>query len=1265
MEHTQIVNSSELEKYASTRESEAVIPELVWMLVKESAPDLTVCRIPYGDAINQPGYDGLVETENGFRQFVPRKKSYWEIGTGNKPQDKAAKDFRKRSGQMRPEELEEATYVIATPHGWNEPSQRRWVSRRKESGWKAIKILDGVQFADWLREFPAIGRWLRTKTGLARSISGFTTPAEHWENLQAFVHTGDPPLPAKLFLAGRDQACSELGKLFRGEVDQLVLATESQQDTEDFVAAFLASLDAEVGRSFSNRCLFVENEDAWLSLTAPRPRHVLLASQQLDLDLSGERLHSEAKKKGHAVIFSLPGSMASGSGNAIPIRSPSASAIETILCEVGYTHERASELAGAGAMSLATLKRHLRGLGVLPPYATWDEAQALALAGLLGRWVGENPSDRTAVETLVGKSYGEWIEIIRPETLRPDTPLSQRNENWRMVSRGEAWSALGPRLCNEDLNRFHKTAVRVLGERDPQFDLTPEERFTASIHGKVLQHSTSLRRGIAETLALLGSRSRALSSCSEGKAEAIAALTIRALLTDADWIVWASLNDRLPMLAEAAPDDFMNAVEAALSSPTESPFVKVFAQEGPGIMGRNYMTGLLWALETLAWHPDYLVRAAMLLGELAAIDAGGQWGNRPGNSLANIFLPWHPQTCATTETRKSAVRSLLCEQPEVGWKLLMALLPNSHGVTSGTRRPSWREFILAGWSGAVAEGEYWEQSIGYAELAVETAAMNVSKLAELIDHLPDLPEPAWSRVLEHLGSDRVLALPESSRLPLWEAIVDLVATHRKFADAQWAMASKAIEKIEAAAAKIAPKSPDLVYRRLFSDREHDLFEEKGNYEEQRRHLDLRRQAAMREILGAIGMTGVIHFALQVASASKAGHALAYVALESDDRTLLPAYLCTDEKALSAFISGFIWARFLMKRWPWVNGVIDPAWTIEQKAILLSLLPFEKETWRRAEELLDDAASMYWRKANVNPWWASPEDLPEAVERLLSHGRPWAAVTSLDRLVHERHTFSTDLAVRALRDSLTVKKQPDALDHHAVLELIKWLQENPNSDTDSLFQVEVAYLPLLDHQFGGTPKTLEFRLASDPAFFCDVISLVFRSDREKDGDRQPTELDRSAARNVYQLLHAWKTVPGVGRDGSFDGDAFVKWLSAAKQRTTDSGHVNVAMSQIGHVLPYSPPDTDGLWIHHSVAEALNAKDATEMRSGFTAELFNMRGVYGFTSGREEREIAVRYNDMANALERAGYPRFATAVRGLAKEYEREANREAQRDPFDDL
>lgn len=47
-----------------------------------------------------------------------------------------------------------------------------------------------------------------------------------------------------------------------------------------------------------------------------------------------------------------------------------------------------------------------------------------------------------------------------------------------------------------------------------------------------------------------------------------------------------------------------------------------FSQEVNGITGGNYLTGLLWALEELAWDEQYLVRVCVVLAELASHDPG-------------------------------------------------------------------------------------------------------------------------------------------------------------------------------------------------------------------------------------------------------------------------------------------------------------------------------------------------------------------------------------------------------------------------------------------------------------------------------------------------------------------------------------------------------------------------------------------------------------------------------------------------------------------
>lgn len=1269
MEHTKLVTPSELEDFADRRDSEPILPELVALLVDRSVPDLTLCRIAYGDSIGLPGFDGMVQTEAGFRQFVPKQTSYWEIGRGASAQKKATEDYKKRTDKTLPAERSNVTFVFVTPRSkdWDQPSQAAWIQKRRRDGWKEVKVIDGVQLCEWLREFPGMGKWLLQRIGLVKALTGFQTPAEHWSHLAQMVSKDDPPLPPKIFLAGRENACQQLERLFRHEAQQLIFAIESENDAEDFVAAFLESLDQTTRRAYSSRCLFISDAEAWHTFSNLRFSHILVASQRLDLADSNEQLHLAARARGHGIIFSVSGAWSHGAEKLVPIMSPSRSLLEKTLVDSGFAQERAAELASAGAQSLAALKRFLRGLGELPPYATWENARLLAQASMVGKWKGDSVADREAMEILLGKPYGEWIEAARAETLRADTPLIQRNEAWKIVSRGEAWSALGPRITDQDLERFQKMALRILDEKDPQFDLPKDERYAASIHGKVLTHSRSIREGVVESLALLGAQANALSSTSHGKAEGTARLVVRKLLHEADWLTWASLNSEMPLLAEAAPDEFLDAVEAAVEDSAISPFIGVFRQEGDGggLGGRNYITGILWALETLAWHPDYLGRATTLLGDLASIDTGGSWANRPRNSLTDIFLPWHAQTLADLPARRSALESLLREHSDVAWNVLVSLLLSSHGVTSGTRKPIWRSFIPPGWKETVTVTQYWEQVQVYAEMCTQIAARQLDKLAQLIDRLGDLPQPAHTQVLNHLSSPAVTSLPEADRVPLWEALKDIALKHRKFADAQWAMPGEHVAKIEEVASKLAPSSLEFANRRLFTERDFDLYEEKGNSEQEIQRLDHIRQNAIKAILSTEGVDGVIRFARQVESPRKVGEALGAIEDPNIDMFVLPAFLEHGDRPINQFLGSFVWRRFWTQKWAWVDRQLSQPWQKDQLLAFLLLVPSEQQTWRRAEKILGNEAHSYWRQIQVNPWRMEPGDLLEAAEKLTSNGQPVTAIDCLYLLAERKVPIPMPLASAVLLGALSAEEQQKQIEQHHVVEVIKWLQQNAPTDSEDLFKIEWHYLTLLDRLYGGEPKVLERKLASSPEFFCEIIAAVFRSDKDdKENKIEVSEVQKRIAQNAYSLLHGWRILPGSLPDGSFDGDKFTEWLDRAKKCSNESGHFRIAMDQLGQALAYAPQDPGGLWIHKSIAAALDSRGAPEMRRAFTTGLFNKRGVHGFSRGEEEKQIAASYRVKAKALSDCGFHRVADAVRSLAEGYERDAERESRRDIFDD-
>ncbi len=983
------------------------------------------------------------------------------------------------------------------------------------------------------------------------------------------------------------------------------------------------------------------------------------------LDFSGDagtKLIQKARKSGHAVVF---GGSAGGIPDpaSAPLRVPRTHQVQEALEQAGYSEERARTLAQRSGGDLGSLLRCLQNLSLLPEWASGTVASELAIAVLLGAWTENSAADRAIAEGLSGHSYGEWVGRMREVALRPGTPLTQRDGNWKFAARYEGWYALGPKLFDEHLERLQRATTSVLTDRDPQFELPMEERYASIIHGKVLAHSHLLRSGLAESLALLGSHPQALTSCTLGKAELTAVLAVRQILADSDWERWASLNDLLPLLAEAAPGEFLAAVEKALIS-EPCPFDRLYAEEGSVIMGRTYMTGLLWALETLAWDSDHLSRVVICLGELAARDPGGRWSNRPANSLTTIFLPWLPQTSAPIAKRSAAVSTLLAELPEVGWKLLVSLLPQSHSTSSGTRKPAWRQSIPEGWLKGVTDREYWEHTALYSEVAITAAQADRKKLTELIGHIENLPPSAQEQLLVHLGSDAIIKLPEAERLSLWTELVDLVTKHRKFSTAGWAMKPGQVDKIASVADRLAPDAPRFRHQRLFSEGAFALYEEKDDCEVQRDTLELCRQKAVEEVAADGGARAILAFADTVQSPWRVGIAYGVVAGPEVDEVVLPDLLESDHKQLAQFAGGFVWSRFRIGGWPWVDAIETTRWTPTQIGQFLSFLPFTPETWERSARRLGPEEITYWSKASADPYEAGA-GLDRAIDELVRHGRPNAALRCLSKMLRDKQPFDGTRAVRALTAALQSNESAHSMVTYEAIEIITALQADTATSPEDLCRIEWAYLPLLDRHSGASPKLLERRLATEPRFFCELIRLVFCSKNEELPSEEPTDKSRRIATNAYRLLRWWRTPPGCRADGTYDGDALGHWLDAVKKECRETGHLEMAMTMLGHSLIHVPSDPGGLWIDRSAAAALNAKDAEDMRSGFRTEIYNSRGVHWVDpTGAPERALATKYREQAEAVERAGYHRFATTLRELAASYEREADSVASRERSDE-
>ena len=201
---------------------------------------------------------------------------------------------------------------------------------------------------------------------------------------------------------------------------------------------------------------------------------------------------------------------------------------------------------------------------------------------------------------------------------------------------------------------------------------------------------------------------------------------------DAPSTAWASLHELLPLLAEAAPDMFLSAVEHDLRSEKPS-ILALFEIEERPLGGGSRYPHLLWALEVLAWFPDYLARSARILAKLArrAPKKEGSLVNRPEKSLREIFCSWHPNTTAPLDQRLEVIDSLIkFEDSETVWTLLMELLPKIHDVGASNPEPQWRALPE---KETRTYGEIWRANEQVVTRTMAQAGLRLDRLSQLIE----------------------------------------------------------------------------------------------------------------------------------------------------------------------------------------------------------------------------------------------------------------------------------------------------------------------------------------------------------------------------------------------------------------------------------------------------------------------------------------------------------------------------------------------------
>lgn len=406
----------------------------------------------------------------------------------------------------------------------------------------------------------------------------------------------------------------------------------------------------------------------------------------------------------------------------------------------------------AASVSKENIDRNIRDLFSknniiqLPPDPITAIDLFIPTIALIGAWKEDNEFDRKMIEQISGMEYSEFEAKARTMLSQNSEYLQLMNGNWKVCHKEELLNQCKNKLFDDSIGKLLEAVESILRQKSKC--VASKMPYFIPVSGEY-DNSLELRGNLVKSLCWVKKNLSELSQCNQEKIENNIYTLVSTLLQDAKWITWTSLRDCLQNLAELSPEAFLKEAERGIiNNPTE--IVNLFPPKSGELSGINYISNLLWALEILAWSPEYLVHSISVLGLLEALPyERTNWTNTPINSIVSILLPWYPQTMADLEKRKNALKCLKTDNPCVFWSTLKKLLPNKTRSTSGNPRPKYLKLEIPE-EVKVTNAEAHECYVYLVELAVDTARNENEKLVELIDQLGYMYEPTLTDYLECL-----------------------------------------------------------------------------------------------------------------------------------------------------------------------------------------------------------------------------------------------------------------------------------------------------------------------------------------------------------------------------------------------------------------------------------------------------------------------------------------------------------------------------------
>ena len=1251
------IKARRIEEWADTTVARVELPALLRRLVCSTGNQLTHVDFPAFENAQRPGWDGEVEVSVPT-PWIPAGRSGWEFGCSNRPATKANKDYTKRVRAFPPGERREMTYVFGTPRNW--PGKGQWAAEKAALGeWKDVRVYDASDLEQWIEQTAETQVWFSERLG--DPVEGFRSPEMCWSD---WADGCEPALSPSLFSLAEGTIDNFKRWLSTTPERNFIVTADSLDEALAFACHLVRNTKSDTGDPGAGALVF-DTPEAIRRFRASNTAPSIAIIHGAEV----EKLIGDLYRSCHCIIIRPANEVEVKPDIRLKLRGRQY--FSDALKKMGITEDRIDRLIRESGRSPAVLRRRLSKVPAIrdPAWAGNPQiARKLLPAALVGAWSKASTADLEVVRRLVPPDEENVVEDRVMELLDlPDSPLWSRGDYRGVVSRIDAFFGIAKFVTGEALDMFFSKAERVLGETDPALDLPENERWTAAVHGKVRAHSAALRQGIREMMVILSIHGNHLfrSRLNIDLENSVSSL-IRRLLTPLTLEILLSHQDDLPDYAEAAPDDFLKIIEDDLAKP--DPVVFGLLKPVDGYLFEDCpRTGLLWALECLAWkHPS---RVSLILAKMARTPIDDNWTHKPINSLQAIYRSWIPQTAASLEDRVRGLKLLATRNPDVGWRICVAQFDIGPQYAMPGYRPRWRDEAEGAGRG-VSQAQIDKYRNKVFGIILQWPNHDHRTLGDLVARLHGLTIECQFKIWDLIDAWAVSAADDGAKSELRESIREGVFTRSGM---RRSMSEELLARARTAHDLLEPQDPVARHSWLFADYwiepSADGIDGAGehteNHEEVIRKL---RSSAIGEIWTERGFHGVVAVLVNCAVPMDVGDTLRVHIADSGARVrflrqcLSAAEL---EAAMDLCLRGFLRS---MKEEARAEILAKAAqdFAPDRIARLFCCAPFCQHTWRMVNGHDRRIQDLYWQAVIPDGARFTEEELSEFIDRMLDAKRPRDAFrfTRFDYSKIETSQLHRLLLGLVAEDTVPAEShlyQPNSQD---ISDAMGELNGRVGMDRSEMAGMEFMFIQVLSRSDYGIPN-LERCVAESPIDFVRILALTFR--REDDG-QDPPEWNIANADNRDDLAMAASRfleymcfIPGTGDDGDIDGAYLSQWIEEARRLCAEHGREVAGDHYIGQLLARGPADENDIKPCQAVSAAMEKVGSEELASGFIIGVLNARGVVSRSheeGGNQERELADMYRSWA-ALRSPDFPYVGSILVKIAKDYDRKAQREDDR------